>query len=153
MDFDVVAEIASPWEKEEIPNQAQLFMRVHKNHFDPDGQIRLIAFRNHGQEGNPSIEPGMSTDWEKYSTPEECRQRATLSGKSPENYAVIVLPVGEVREIPGQRVEHTPIYEPNAVPPILNRAHTDVFGEKDEQARLTLMQISRIALALRSQES
>ena len=117
--------LISPWKREEIPDEDMLFMRVHKNHIQPDGNILLIAFRNHGDPGNPSREPGMST---------ACRQR----GKDPDKYEVITLQVGKVREIPDQRVDHTPIYEP----PILNRAHTDVYGEKDEEARLTLFQIS-----------
>jgi hypothetical protein len=152
MDSIVVIEISSPWEKEEIPDESLLLMRVHKNLFDRNGKIIPRAFNNHGDPNDTSVEPGMSTDWEKYATPEECRQRASQFGKSPESYAVIQLPVSRTREIPGQRVEHTPIYEPNTVPPNLNRAHTDVFGEKDEEARLTLMRISSIALPLAAEE-
>ena len=120
-------------------------MRVHKNHIKSDG-ILLIAFRNHSDPANPSARSGMSTDWQKYSTAEECRQWAKDMGKDPNRYEVIQLNVGRVREIPGQSVEHTPIYKPHSAPPILNRAHTDVFGEKDEEARLTLLQISEPAI-------
>ena len=117
-------------------------MRVHKSLVQPGGRLLPKAFENHRDPSSPSKEAGMSTDWEKYSTPEECRQRVRQVGRDPNNYEVIQLNVGKVREIPDQRVEHTPIFEP----PILNRAHTDVLGEKDEEARLTLFQISRPAL-------
>jgi hypothetical protein len=166
MDFGVAAEITSPWlplliggivlvcllalflwrrsktrnsawEKESIPDDAILFMRVHRSLF-PDGEIIPYAFTKHGDP------PGMSTDWNRHSTAEECRQRARQVGKLPENYAVIWMPVSGVRNIPGQTVEHTPIYQP----PIVNRAHTDVFGDDDEEARLSLLQISHIALPL-----
>jgi hypothetical protein len=117
-------------------------MRVHKNHIEPTGQILLIAFRNHGNPNDPGLEPGMSTDWQKYSSPEECRERASDFGKDPERYEVIQMNVGQIRGIPNQRVEHTPIHKPDNSPPHLNRAHTDVFGEKDEEARLELFKLS-----------
>lgn len=134
--------ITSPWKKEEVPDEDLLFMRVSKKLVQPNGRILPLAFKNHGDPNDPSKEPGMSTDWQEYSTREECRQRARQFGRDPNSYEVIQLDVGKVREIPDQRVEHTPIYQP----PILNRAHTDVFGEKDEEARLTLFQISRPAI-------
>jgi len=130
------------WEKEEIPNEALLFMRVHRNHFDDSGEIDLAAFRNHKDKEKAPSRPGMSTDWEKYSSPKQCRQGGRQTPQN-QNYAVIQLPVGRVRRIPLQTVEHDPIYDP---PILLNRAHTEVFGEKDEEARLTLRQISSMVL-------
>jgi len=91
-------------------------------------------------------QPGMSTDWQKYSTPEECRKRARDIGKDPQKYEVIQMSVERIRAIPSQRVEHIPIYNPNDSPPLLNRAHTDVFGEKDEEARLELFKLSQPAI-------
>lgn len=146
MGFNVATSIISPWKEEEIPNEDLLYMRVHKSHIEPDGNIILIAFRNHVDPSDLFKEPGMSTDWQEYSTAEECRQRAKDFGKDPNKYEVIQLNVGKVRGIPSQKVEHTPIYEPHSTPPILNRAHTDVLGEKDEEARLTLLQISEQAI-------
>lgn len=142
----MAAPITSPWEKEEIPNEDLLYMRVHKNHIGPDGSIYFIAFRKHGDPNDPSKERGMSTDWQKYSTAEECRQRASLYGKDPNKYEVIQFNVGKVRDIPDQRVEHTPIYEPYSNPPIFNRAHTDVFGGEDEQVRLAFFNIADPAI-------
>jgi hypothetical protein len=54
--------------------------------------------------------------------------------------AVIAMGVGEVRRIPGQSVKHTPQQE--------NRAHSDVFGEKDEEARVQLNRIATMVLPL-----
>jgi hypothetical protein len=142
MDSNVATPITAPWIKENIPDEDLLFMRVHKSLVQPGGRVLPKAFENHGDPNDPSKEAGMSTDWERYSTAEECRQRANQVGKDPNKYQVIQLNVGRVREIPDQRVEHTPIFEP----PIVDQAHTDVFGEKDEEARLTLFQISRPAL-------
>jgi len=78
----------------------------------------------------------MSTDWEKYATALETRQRA----KQPECSGVISLHVGSVRELPEQQVEHTPDVER------ANRAHTDVFGKKDEEVRVKLRRIAEIVI-------
>ncbi len=135
-------EIISPWEKEPIPDNALLYMRVHKNNLDSDGKPIPGAFRN-----QPTRADGMSTDWDKHSTPKECQTRA----RTPEVNAVIVLPVAEVRKIADQTVEHTPIYEPLSEPSVLNRAHTDVFGEKTTEARFHFMRICSFAIKLEKQ--
>ena len=103
-------------------------MGVHKTWFKPDGTLATGAFRNRGA--------GMSTDWSKYATPEETRQRRRVPGDN----AVVQMNVGQVRAVPGQSVTHTPFPE--------NRAHTDVFGEKDEEARVLLRRASTIILEL-----
>ena len=140
MDFDVVDEITSPWEKEPVPNDAVLYMRVHKNNLDSNGEPIPGAFRN-----QPTRADGMSTDWQKHSTPEEGKARA----RTPDDNAVIVLSVAAIREIADkQMVEHTPIYEPLAAPPNFNRAHTDVFGEKTTEVRFHFMNIYRFAIRL-----
>ena len=106
------------WEVEPIPNSDKLYMRVHAK-LCPNG-LHTGIFREHGG--------GMSTDWEKYSTAEECRAR---TGHPSEN-GVIELVAGEVRdvEVKGAKpltVQHTPVENPT--PPLLpNRAHTDVVG-------------------------
>lgn len=102
-------------------------MRVHEM-FRDDGGFAPGAFRNQGE--------GMSTDWEKYATRRETRERAP----KPELNAVVQLQVGRVREVPGQEVEHTPDVERR------NRAHTDVFGEKDEEARTLLRRIAKVVI-------
>lgn len=130
-------EMNLPWEKEPIPDNALLYMRVHKNQLDGNGEPIPGAFRN-----RPQPTDGMSTDWEKYATPEECRGRA----RTPSDNAVIQLKVADVRDIPCQVVEHTPINDPLGMPPNVNRAHTDVFGDKDTEVRLRYLQIYKTVI-------
>jgi hypothetical protein len=121
------------WESESIPAEATLYLRVHKTLLDDDGLPKPVAFRN-----SPTKQDGMSTDWEKYATPEETRQRA----RNPADNIVVSLPAGEVRQVPGQRVEHTPLQPAPDSPG--NRAHTDVFGEKTPEARVKFLQMYRV---------
>jgi len=115
------------WPKEDIPDDGVLYMRLHRA-WTSSGEPIPGAFRN--------IVDGMSTDWDRYSTPEETRQRA----RAPSDNAVIALVVGQVRTVPGQTVEHAPLPD--------NRAHTNVMGEKSAQVRLMLMRLYRMALPL-----
>lgn len=126
------------WESELIPKSARLFMRVHKNHIT-DGIPNPGAFRNMRNPQNPQQVEGMSTDWNKYSTPMQTKQRAT---KDPTKNGVIEMFVGDVRSIPDQIVEHTPDSSTN------NRAHTDVFGRKDTEVRFKYQKIYRWAIPL-----
>lgn len=128
MDSDVVNAIDANWESEEIPGEDSLLMRVHQNYLDNEGEPIPGAFRN-----RPLKTDGMSTDWERYSTPEQTRLRAP----NPMANIVISLLARAVRSIPNQLVVHTPNAETN------NRAHTDVFGEKTVEARERLMRIYR----------
>lgn len=112
------------FEPEDIPDDHDLFMRVHKQ-YTTKGILLPTAFRSQGD--------GMSTDWNKYSTPVETKARAN---KNPENNGVISFSVGATRKIPEQIVKHTP--EDN------NRAHTDVFGiKKDPKIRIAFKRISK----------
>lgn len=121
------------WPKETIADKHFLFMRVHRNTII-DGAPIPGSFINHGT--------GMSTDWSKYSSPLETRSR----GKQPaSNYGVVKLSVRETRTIPGQTVAHTPLLD--------NRAHADVFGEKDTQVRLMFTRIASWAIRLEEQVS
>ena len=60
------------WPVESIPDDDRLYMRVPKSRVI-DGWPDLGMFSN----GNPpgGGRPGLSTDWSKYSTPEETRAR------------------------------------------------------------------------------
>lgn len=51
------------WESESIPDVDLLFMRVHKAVLSENGEPIPSSFRDHGG--------AMSTEWNKYSTPEE----------------------------------------------------------------------------------
>ena len=86
------------WPKEDIPNAASVFMRIHRR-WAPNGEALPGAFRDHAG--------GMSVDWDKYSTPEETRAR----GRLPSENGVIGTGVGAIRTIEGLSVEHAPIQE------------------------------------------
>ncbi len=103
-------------------------MGIHKNLLTPDGDVPPNAFRDHGG--------GMSTDWSKYSTPAKTRERRP----KPTENLVVQMEVGRVRGIAGQSVEHSPLLE--------NRAHTDVLGEKDTEARVMLRRAAAIVVPL-----
>ena len=102
-------------------------MRVHEN-FLKNGGLAPGVFRDQGS--------GMSTDWEKYSTPTQTRARA----KEPTKNGVIQMQAGSVREIPALKIEHSPKTK--------NRAHTDVLGEKTTEARVKLRRISQWVITI-----
>ena len=107
------------WPIEDIPDEDYLYIRVHKGWFR-DGLIVPGFFRN-----LPDEETGaMSTDWNRYSTPEALRARA----RKPEENAVGRFQVAIVRQMPEQTVHHSPIQNHPTLPD--NRAHTDVAGPK-----------------------
>ena len=124
---DQVDLVTLPWEKVFIPDGDRLYRRVHQKLVNASGGIRAGAFTDH--------KGTMSTDWSKYSSPEETKHRA--SGLPAEEFAVVALPVGAVRSL-GQLVEHDPLPE--------NRAHTNVIGEKDAEVRLKLTRICEIVI-------
>lgn len=129
------------WPKEEIPDEASLFMRLHRC-FILQNDVGPNAFREHGG--------GMSVDWNKYSTALETRNRGR---GSPLDNGVISMIAGAVRAIEGLVVEHAPIQENlldeigDAIPS--NRAHSEVLGissgsaEKKTERRLKLSRIWR----------
>jgi hypothetical protein len=100
---------------EEIPDEDSLFYRVHsanidKSEIDNKKRIKPGAFdpqpKPHGVE--------MSTDWSKYSTCHESRNRA----RKPENNGIISFIVGDIRRSP------TPLSVLHR--PTLNQAHSIV---------------------------
>ena len=118
------------WESEEIPDEDILYFRIHKsfikdNKPDPDPG----AFRDTGH----GDQKAMSTDWCKYSTPSETKNRVIQYDKDPSNYGVVEFNVKNIRDIP-QKVIHTPT-------PNRNRAHTSVKGEKSPEIRLKIREI------------
>lgn len=106
------------WPVEEIPGEDSLFYRVHRDLLGAAGTIRPNVFRE--QSG------AMSTDWERYSTPEETRQRA----KDPDANGVLALPCALVRAVDGCSVVHSPQSS--------NRAHTNVYGVGADKVRIRL---------------
>ncbi|TGM04878.1 hypothetical protein EHQ76_07495 [Leptospira barantonii] len=116
------------FEKEEIPDEDYIFYRVHKNLTDNKNEILPNVFRDKGT--------SMSTDWERYSSAQDTQDR----GKTPTDNFILKLNVGKVRSKITLQVEHDPIDD--------NQAHTSVLGEKDTEARIHLMRISKIILPL-----
>ena len=115
------------WPVEEILDSDQVYMRVHKS-LAPSGELKPGAFRD--QEG------GMSTDWSKYATPEETRNRA----RNPADNGVIEMTVAHVRAIEPLKVTHEPLFD--------NRSHSEVFGDKDPEVRVKLKRIARWRIAI-----
>lgn len=118
------------WPQEQIPDNDILFRRVHRNELRNGMPIPRV-FRNDGL--------GMSTGWNKYSSAEEACQRGR---QAADMYGVIEMTVGDVRNIPGQLVYHTPDLVNN------NRAHSDVTGDKDEEVRIKFRRIYRFAISI-----
>lgn len=121
------------WVPEDILDTSFLFMMVHRQNYDFQKDEPFPgAFRDQGD--------AMSTDWDKYSTAEQTRNRAERS--LPEENAVIALRVEAVRRIWDGRVLLSVDHTPDIVRH--NRAHTDVRGnKKGPNVRLQLIQLSR----------
>ena len=110
--------------KEDIPNKDVLYRWVKKDQVDGD-LVFPTTFIDVGK--------GMSTDWSKYSTAEETKNRVASWGNNQKEYGVISFVAGEVRKIENQNVEHTPTKK--------NRAHSDIKGEKTTKARVLFSRI------------
>ena|ERR1700722_3857896 len=124
------------WQVEHIPDESDTYMRAHRMYFR-GRTLQPGVFRTH--------DGGMSVDWDKYSTPEETRQRS----KNPLDNAVIRLPVVGIRDIDNLEAKHTP----DQTTGYENRAHSDVVGIPDggedlTEVRALLLDISKIAIAL-----
>lgn len=118
---------------EEIPDEAVLYRRVHQKKLNKTGQPRAGAFTN-------APDGGMSTEWNKYATPLDTKNRASHFRQDPAQFAVVSLPALGIRSLDGQRIAHTPRS--------FNCAHTDVFGPKDEEIRLAFVRMSRLVAEL-----
>ncbi len=127
----MVDAVSPLWKKEAIPDGDWLYRRVHHKLMNASGGIRAGAFTDYLG--------GMSTDWGKYSSPQETRLRGI--GHPHGEFAVVALPVGEVRSL-GQGVEHEPLPD--------NRAHTNVVGEKDTEMRLKLARMCQVVIVIES---
>ena len=95
---------------EVIPDEANLFRRIHRNHYDVQKEtISSAAFK----------QERMSVDWEKYREP---------AGSADEkSAAVAAINCGACKAL-GQTVEHTPIEPEEEFGP--NQAHAEVCGDK-----------------------
>jgi len=94
------------FEKEEIPDEDDLFYRIHKSCII-EGVLTPGVFKEKGA--------SMSTDWSKYSNAQLLLSRA----KNPDDNGIFKFIVGSVRNIE-LTVEHAPLPD--------NQSHTDVIG-------------------------
>jgi len=106
------------WPIEVIPDNDSVYYRVHQSSII-QGKIIPYAFREIGE--------GMSTDWAKYSTPQESRGRA----KNPFQNAIVSLVVARLKNL-RLEVAHSPTEK--------NRSHTNVKGI-DVEIRIKLLEI------------
>lgn len=104
----------SKWPIEAIPDEDNLFMRVHKN-FVHKGNLKPKVFQERGD----GDEKSMSTNWEKYSTAQETRDSSNV----PADNGVIIFMVDNLRKN-NLTVTHAPLDD--------NQAHTDVNGLPDD---------------------
>lgn len=124
MAHDVVGAVGAAWPQEEVPDDAQLYLRAHRMFFY-DEELAPGVFRDHGS--------AMSTEWDRYSTPDEALQRA----KAPNDNGIVALRAGDVRQILGaDSVRHTPQAD--------CRAHVDVVGEKTTEVRAKLLRCCQV---------
>ncbi len=109
---------------EEIPNEANLFRKIHSNFFNKEtGTVSSAAF---GQER-------MSVNWEKYRSAEDSADEKSA--------VVVALLAGDCREIK-QTVEHTPIEPDQEFGP--NQSHAEVCGKKTGSVKTKLKDKARI---------
>lgn len=94
---------------EAVPDDSDLFRRIHHNHLLPAGKISSAAFK----------QERMSVNWEKYSD--------AKSSADENSAAVVALVAGDCKAL-GQRIEHAPIEPDQPFGP--NQAHTEVCGSK-----------------------
>lgn len=105
---------------EDIPNDDNLFYRVHKTKIDRSEphelkKIKLLAF-----DPMPQGSTQMSTDWSKYSTAIELQNRARV----PEDNGIVYFNVGEVRNSPFPLfVKH----DPTLTEHFKNRSHSIIL--------------------------
>ena len=108
-----------------IPDEATLFRRIHRNHVYK-GDLIPIAFQPYGT----GERKGMSTDWEKYSTALECRNRGKQTPRHIK-YGACSFITKDLRDID---LEVIHIYDEK------NPAHTNVKGV-DAKVRLFLLDL------------
>lgn len=135
------------WTKEDIPLIDKLFVRIHCANVDPQGKPRPAAFYNTPEHGSD-----LSSDWEKYTTPQESRaligkqyRFGKTEFKNPLSFYIASFIVKAIYDLNcNQAVEHSPKYqdpEPEGDPN--NRAHTSIIGEKSsEEVRLKMVDIA-----------
>ena len=125
------------WQIESIPDLDTLYFRIHKQNVfdnkDLKNIIRPRAFCN-----TPSSGSNMSTDWDKYATPQWTLDHVSkqfktgkTEFKNKEDFGVVSFSVSKIHEIDeNHRVLHDPIQNiPEIIGDPNNRAHALVDGK------------------------
>jgi hypothetical protein len=95
---------------EEIPDDANLFRKIHRNHYDDKrGEVSSAAFK----------QERMSVNWDNYKSAKESADANSA--------AVVALVAKDCRGL-DQLIEHTPIEPDQPFGP--NQAHAEVCGKK-----------------------
>lgn len=113
---------------ESIPDDNVLFMWVHKINLDIKNEPLPIAFQP-----KPHGTTKLSTQWDKYSTPEKCKN----SPKEPFKNGVGKFDVGAVRKLQ---------FNVNHSPSTNNRSHSDISEVSEEQHRVQLKKCFKMLL-------
>lgn len=108
---------------EAIPDDANLFRRIHRIHLTPEGTISSQAY---------NLER-LSVNWEKYIDAQSTADENSV--------AVTALVCGDCREL-NQAVEHTPIEPGQDFGP--NQAHSEICGNKSRAIRHQLRDLAKI---------
>ena len=117
-----------PLAVEVIPDGHVIYKWVPRSKCDDAGVPQPSVFVDKGK--------GMSANWEKYCSAEECRAMCTR----PHNAAVISLSVGRVRAETLLAVDHTP--KEWARFPKQGKSHSDVVGTKDPEVQIKLARLA-----------
>lgn len=118
-----------PWDPEEIPEDDDLYTRVHQTWKGNDGSVSVKGFQFRDGE--------RSADWEKYADPEETR--AGHPENPAEEYGVASVAAADVYSEDSLDLEHAP--RPD------NRAHSNILREaRDPEARVKLRRMSEIII-------
>ena len=107
---------------EEIPDDANLFNRIHQHHF-VEGKVSSAAFN----------QERLSVNWEKYRDAERTADANSL--------AVVALVAGECRTLQ-QTVVHAPIEPEEQCGP--NQAHSEICGDKSKSIKRKLRDSAKL---------
>jgi hypothetical protein len=140
------------WEVEDVPNDAFLYVRVHKDKIENKGiSVGLpkpSAFKN-----TPETGPDLSSDWNKYSTPQLSREQigkefrhGKEEFKNPSDFFIVSFKVQDIFDLDlDQKVVHSP--RQDNFPEELdgspwNRSHCSIIGDVEER-RVRMIDIAK----------
>jgi hypothetical protein len=140
------------WEVEDVPNDAFLYVRIHKDKIENKGiSVGLpkpSAFKN-----TPETGPDLSSDWNKYSTPQQSREHIGKEYrhgkdefKNPLDFFIVSFKVQDILDLDlNQKVEHSPRQDnfPDEIAGSpWNRSHCSIIGDAEER-RVRMIDIAK----------